>query len=266
MKVLVTGASGFIGYHIATKLVELGHTVYTTTRPNQNPEVGIPLGSDFRNIEIPPIDYLFHEAAITDTKCSDRPQIMKINCDDAIKLFEKAIEKGAKKIIYASSGAVYGNVGIPFTEDGYTNPLNYYGESKLRLDEKAKGMPVVGFRYSNVFGTHEDHKNAMASMVFKIKHSKIAHLFKWGEQSRDWVAVYDVVNANLLALEKGEGIYNIASGFSLSFNQIAKKFNKIISYIDNPLPEQYQNQTLHNIEKAKKELKYDPKISKSLLL
>jgi ADP-L-glycero-D-manno-heptose 6-epimerase len=262
MKFLVTGASGFIGYNLTKTLIKLGHTVYTTCRPMENPYLGNRIGHNFQDIEIPEIDCLFHLAANADTTCTDKITILNNNCYEAVDFFKKVLDKGCKKIVYASSGAVYGNVATPFREDGPVNPLNYYAESKLLLDESVKDLPVVGLRFSNVFGPYEDHKGKMASMISQMYLDAIFRrpikLFKWGDQARDWVSVNDVVRACLQSVNS-MGIYNIGAGFAKSFNDLAVGLGTTwISYIDNPHPEAYQENTLHDITKAQRDFNYSP--------
>lgn len=276
MKILVTGASGMIGNNIAKHLLNNGHQVYHTSHPNENPVGGISLGSNFVNLDwksLGKIDAIMHQAAITDTLVTDKKLMMQVNFRDAMTLFEKALDHGCKIIVYASSCAVYGDVPVPFVENGPKNPLNVYAESKLKLDEAAMkltddGVCVVGLRYSNVFGPGEKHKKHSASMVYQLAQQMTAStpkLFEFGEQKRDFVYVEDVVNANMAVLKwRQSGIFNCGSGKARSFNDIIKALNAIRGtdikpdYIKNPYQEAYQNLTECDMSMIKKRIRHVP--------
>jgi ADP-L-glycero-D-manno-heptose 6-epimerase len=155
------------------------------------------------------------------------------------------------------------------------NPLNAYARSKLEFENqmnsfaKESQAKVIGLRYTNVYGPGELHKGKRASMITqiiqKIKLGENPKLFKSGEQTRDWVFVKDVVNANLQAADADiRGIFNIGSGESMSFNRILDlinqelKSNYFAEYIECPYSDFYQTKTLANISQAEKKLGYKP--------
>ncbi len=130
MKALVTGGTGFIGSNIAARLVREGWEVVITGSDAETWPEGFKgkylqpsfLGLDFGAIG--KIDAVFHEAAINNTVLTDRAEMMRANLDSTKKLFEYARDASCKRIVYASSTAVYGDVAAPFREDGPVNPLN----------------------------------------------------------------------------------------------------------------------------------------------
>lgn len=197
---------------------------------------------------------------------------MRVNCDESINLFEKAIKANCKNIIYASSCAVYGNVKLPFKENGPKEPLNEYAESKLKLDEKAqeiKDAILIGLRYSNVYGPGEEHKRHYASMVYKLTKQIYSNqnpvLYEWGEQKRDIIYIDDIVRLNVAAMNaKKSNIYNGGSGSCTSYNEIVELLQKFIgnkkpiNYIKNPTETNFQNLTWCDMSKAKKELNFEP--------
>jgi ADP-L-glycero-D-manno-heptose 6-epimerase len=275
MRVLVTGASGFVGNALARRLTDLGHTLYVTgdCRENALDDSWHYLGYRFDDIDWPaisPIDVLFHQAAITDTLNNDAATVLQVNYRDALQLFFKASSHGCRRIVYASSCAVYGNQPAPFTEDLPLAPLNVYGKSKAWLDDftfpfvaAVAGMRVVGLRYSNVYGPGEQCKGRMASMVYQlaqqIKSGRPPCIFTPGEQSRDFVYIRDVVAANLQAGlgDVPSGVYNCGSGIETSFNDLVDLLKKILGrkdlpteYVVNQTPAAYQNRTLCNMGKA----------------
>jgi ADP-L-glycero-D-manno-heptose 6-epimerase len=277
MKILVTGATGFIGNNLSNYLIKNGYQVYHTCMSNENTTGGSCLGSDFANIDwktVGKIDAVLHQAAITDTLITDRKRMMQVNLLDSLTLFNQAIDQGCKVIVYASSCAVYGDAPAPFVEDGHKNPLNVYAESKHQLDDEAmklnsKDVTVVGLRYSNVYGPGEKHKLHSASMVYQLAQQMKngqAKLFEFGEQKRDFVCVDDVIAANMEALRgQVKGIFNCGSGVARSFNDIIGILNKLLktsikpTYIKNPHEKFYQNLTECNMQKSANQLGHKPK-------
>lgn len=282
MRALVTGGTGFIGSNLALKLKELGHDTWITgtTGEQDIPEFrGRVLPQEFWQLDwkpLGPIDVVFHQAAITDTRVLDRAEMFRVNVESALELFTQAAAHGCKRIVYASSCALYGDVPPPFREEGPFRPLNPYGESKLALDERAMafarehaGVTVVGLRYSNVYGPREAHKGPMASMIFQLAQQMRKgnpRIFKWGEQKRDYVWIDDVVHANLLATEAAaSGIYNCGSGMATSFNEVIAALNDVLSlqrapeYIVNPFRGRYQGFTQCDMTRARERLGFVPR-------
>lgn len=273
MRILITGATGFIGSCLTKKLVSLGHTVFTTGKSNEQNINTQCISYTFHDINwsaISPIDAVFHQAAISDTTHPNPSDFYLVNVDYSKILLEQAITHNCKNFIYASSCAVYGACLPPFKEEDANSktPLNHYGLSKYCFDEIAmtfNKINIVGLRYSNVYGLGENHKNKSSSMIYQlIKQRKNPKLFKYGEQKRDFIHIDDVIDANLLALNSISGIYNVGSGIATSFNEVVDIIHdgKVkITYIDNPYKESYQNYTLCDLTKSNKLLKYEPKIT-----
>ena len=227
--------------------------------------------------------YIFHQGAITNTLERDGKLMFKYNYTFSIKLLNWAC---ANKIpfIYASSAAVYGLNEICIEDKTYEDPINVYGYSKLAFDNyvrqnfKKINSQVVGLRYFNVYGFGEQNKGKMASTIFQFynqyKHNKKIKLFgeylgyEKGLQSRDFIYIDDVINT-IMWLHNNQnvsGIFNLGTGVSATFNDIAreiiknqtwakdKNFNKIVEYIDFPenLKGKYQCFTLANMKKLQK--------------
>jgi len=280
MKILVTGGTGFIGSNIATELIRLGHDVLITGNEAEQKVPGVKklLQPGFVGIDweaIGNIDALFHEAALNDTTSLDLDEMRRGNVEGGKAVFEFAISRGCKRIVYASSTAVYGDVPAPYREDGQTNPLNPYAISKLEFEKwatefssKQKDVVIVGLRYCNVYGPGESHKGKRASMIYQLaKQMKKGNprIFRDGEQKRDYIYVSDVVRANLLAMEAKEScVVNCGSGSATSFNDVIKILNSALGvnrapeYFENPYADRYQNFTQCDMSLAKVKIGFVP--------
>ena len=284
IKCLVTGGTGFIGYNLTKQLQKENYKVLITGRSGQNYKDvrDILVGYNLFELDwnkIGNLDILFHQAAIVDTTIMDYDKMMHINVESSKILFKQAVKNGCKNIVYASSTASYGNEPAPYKE-GKTkqNPLNPYGKSKKLLEEFAiefaKEYPkivIVGLRYCNVYGFHDNHKGKMRCYLsqmadqMRIENPK---LFGDGEQKRDYLYVKDVVRANILASKSKEScIVNCGSGKAVSFNNLVSILNKVLGlsrvpqYIENPYKEMYQNYIECDMSLAKKKIGFIPEYS-----
>lgn len=239
MKYLITGGAGFIGSHIANTLLQNGKQVRifdnfsSGKRENlQGLDVEI-IEGDLRNDDdvnkaTKNIDIIFHEAAFVSVPESmEKPQeCLDVNVTGTSKLFESARRSGVKRIVVASSAAVYGDSeAYPLSEDTPLRQLSPYAVSK-RIDEMYAelftnqfGLEVVALRYFNVYGPRQrpDSMYAAAVPIFirRILDNKPITVYGDGGQTRDLVNVKDVVQANLLASEhpKAPGqIFNVCTG------------------------------------------------------
>ena len=282
MRILVTGGTGFIGSNLVLELMKENHDLLIT---GHDAEFKIPnfqgkylqpsfLGIDFEVIG--KLDVLFHQAAINDTTFLDRNEMIRANYESSKKLFEYVISKGCKRIVYASSTAVYGNLPAPYKENGQVNPLNPYAESKVLLDELAvklakehTDVTIVGLRYCNVYGKNEKYKDKRATMIYQLAQQMLKgnpRIFESGEQKRDYIYVKDVVQANLDASRaKKSCIVNCGYGEATSFNKIIELLNKVLKlnrtpeYIKNPYGEEYQSYTECDMTLAKEKIGFVPK-------
>ena len=222
-------------------------------------------------------DYIFHQAAISDTRVYDQKIIMKTNVNSFYDLLEIA-KKDESVMVYASSAATYGNLPSPQTV-GQENPENPYGYSKYIMDQIAirysienPDMTIVGLRFFNVYGPREYYKGNTSSMVIQLGHqildSKVPRLFTNSNQIfRDFIYIDDVVQANIKACApKQNGTYNVGTGIPRNFQEIADILQNELDtdigteYFPNPY-DGYQMNTKADISSTRENLGFKPKFS-----
>ncbi len=246
MKVMVTGGCGFIGSHIVDSLCKAGHTVSvvddlsTGSLQNLNPAAKLyraDIRSDaFREAvrDFSP-EVIYHEAAQIDIQKSIRESSFdaEVNVVGTVKVLEAVRDFGVKKIIYASSAAVYGDPEyLPVDENHPKAPMSFYGISKfspefyIRTFSQLYGFTFTILRYANVFGVRQDPKGeggVVSIFTDKLLRGETPVIFGDGEQTRDFVYVGDIAGANLAALDKGDGeIINVSTCKKTTVNELVK--------------------------------------------
>lgn len=221
-------------------------------------------------------DYIFHEAAISDTTALEQDLMIQTNVNAFKDLLDMAVAHDAN-MIYASSGATYGDAPSP-QKVGREAPQNVYGFSKLMMDHLARdyaqkftNISIVGLRYFNVYGPHEFFKNKTASMVVQFGHQllggKNPKLFENSDKIlRDFIYIEDIVQANVLAMHPSQsGVFNVGTGKARSFQSMVDILQKELGttfeceYIPNPYIGRYQFHTEADIESTKAVLSYAPR-------
>lgn len=228
---------------------------------------------DFAKLKEYKFDFIFHEAAISDTTVLDQKIMMDTNVNAFKNLLDMAKEMSAN-VIYASSAATYGN--SDRFSIGFENPNNVYGFSKLMMDNIAKiyiknsNISIVGLRYFNVYGQREFFKNKTASMVLQfglqLLRGERAKLFEGSDKiKRDFLYIEDVIQANIKACKpKKSGVYNVGTGRARSFQDIVDILKNELNikrddeYIPNPFIGQYQFFTEADISLSEEFLGYKP--------
>jgi len=219
-------------------------------------------------------DYIFHQAAISDTRIYDQEIVMKTNVNSFYDLLAIA-KKDSAVMVYASSAATYGNMSPPQTV-GKENPENPYGYSKFIMDQiadnyskKNPDMIIVGLRFFNVYGRREYFKASTSSMIIQlglqILRSKAPRLFYNSDTIfRDFIYIDDVLQAIIKACKpRKNGTYNVGTGISRSFQDIADILQKELKtnlgneYFTNPY-DSYQMHTQADISATKDYLDFDP--------
>ena len=245
MKSLVTGGAGFIGSHIAEYLAQRGDDVTVLDNLNTgkkenlaeiNDKINFVNGDirDYKLLEklVNDTTSVFHEAALASVQQSFnmKDEYFDVNVNGTENVFKLAKEYGFK-VVYASSSSVYGNPKkIPIKEDDYRKPINPYAQTKLDDEYLAKkysevGVKVIGLRYFNVFGKRQSKEYAGVIKLFlqRIQQKKSPKINGDGLQTRDFVYIDDVVQANVLAMDSdiNHKFFNVGSGLPISILDLA---------------------------------------------
>ena len=246
MKFVVTGGAGFIGSNIAKLLVKKGHDVIILDNFNTGRKENLESIKDKIDLHIVDIrdkkiineiinesDGIFHQAALANVyeSFSKSKEYFDVNVNGTKNIFEIAKENEIK-VVFASSSSVYGEVKImPITENIDRNPIHPYGQTKLECEFLAEefskeGLKVIGLRYFNVYGLGQNdaYAGVITKFLNKIKENKSPEIFGDGSQTRDFIFVKDVANANLSAMESKINFefFNIGSQKSISILELAQ--------------------------------------------
>ena len=291
MKALVTGCAGFIGSHLVDKLLEQGYEVigidcFTDYYSREIKEANISNALNNKNFEFieedilnlnkyPDVDYVFHLAAQAGVRASWGKSFeiyTRNNVEATQRLLEFYKDREIKKFVYASSSSVYGDAELPMKEDSLLKPVSPYGVTKLAGENlcylywKNYEVPTVSLRYFTVYGPRQRPDMATHKFVKTIFKGDEITVFGDGTQTRDFTYVDDAVEANILAAENniiGE-VFNIGGGSRISVNALIEEIEKIvgkeakIKYIEKQKGD--VRDTLADVSKAKKELKWMPKV------
>ncbi len=294
MRVLVTGGAGFIGSHIAARLLETGREVrvidnFATGRRSNLADVIEDVDlieGDIRNLEdlreaVRGCDAVVHLAAVPSVPRSiaDPLTSHEANATGTLNVLIAARDEGAGRVVYASSSSVYGLAAELPKHEGLTPlPISPYAVSKLagegycRTFWHVHGLEAVALRYFNVFGPRQDPQSEYAAVIprfiWAYRHGEPPVIFGDGEQSRDFTYVENVVQANLAALEVqaiGGRVYNVACGDRITLNELADSLRREIGCeieaMHGPERPGDVRHSLADISRARAELGYEPAVS-----
>jgi len=247
--VLVTGGAGFIGSHIVDYLIKKGNDVFVVDDLSRGKQENINGLAQFYELELDAsaadileerlpwdqIDIIIHQAAQIDVGSSLEEPVFDAqnNILNTIALLELARKHGVRKFIYASSAAVYGDPDsslLPLAETVEVYPLSPYGISKhtvehyLKVYQDQYGLEYNVLRYSNVYGPRQDAKGeggVVSIFIDRIIEGKPPVIHGDGQQTRDFISVFDIARANYQAMvAEASGIYNISTATEVSVNQL----------------------------------------------
>jgi nucleoside-diphosphate-sugar epimerase len=296
MRVLITGVAGFIGSHLAERLINGGYEVlgvdsfldYYPKSIKENNLKGLLAQSGFEFIQgdiaeldlngiIAGVDAVFHQAALAGVRASWGSRFGEYVNNNVLGtqlLLEASKDKGLKKFIYASSSSVYGDaLDFPITENSPLRPVSPYGVTKLAGEHLASlyhsgyGVPTVSLRYFTVYGPRQRPDMAFHKFIRAVSCGDEIEIYGTGEQTRDFTFVSDAVEANLQALSacKTGEIYNIGGGSRIMLSDTIKIIEEVtgrtanIKYTDTQRGD--AKHTFADISKAGNDLSYSPSVN-----
>jgi UDP-glucose 4-epimerase len=265
MNILVTGAAGFIGSHIANAFLAQGHHVVVVDNLHTGDRANVPAGATFYAADITDearmaeifaqeaIEVVSHQAALANVRESMSIPLTyaRVNVLGSLVLLELARKHQCKKFLFASTGgAVYGegaspdNSRLPFHERSWPQPKDNYGTNKLTVEYHLDlygqnyGLPYVALRYPNVYGPRQNSKGE-AGVIAIFTDAMLAgaptRITGDGEQTRDFTYVGDIARASVAALASEHvGIYNVGSGVPSSINTVHKLLARHVGYDQAP--------------------------------
>jgi len=292
MKFLVTGGAGFIGSWLCERLVEMGEVVCLDNfdpyyspqakRKNIEPLIEHPdfelVGGSILDRELldrvfADVDYVFHNAAQAGVRVSvENPgKTHEVNATGTLNVLKAANDCGVRKVINASSSSVYGKVSyLPFDEEHPNVPVSPYGASKLvaehycRVFSELHDLETVSLRYFSVFGPRLRPDLAINIFTGKALNNEPIEIFGDGEKTRDFTFIDNIIDANLRAMERGSGVYNIGGGERVSINGLAERIVEIVGsesgifYSESVKGD--AEHTWSDVSKARRELGYKPEV------
>ena len=247
MKVLVTGGAGFIGSTLVKLLLEESYEVVVLDNFSSGLKENLAglsnvklIEGDIRNRDavgeaLEGARVVFHTAAhLAQVRSLENPLLdSDVNVLGTLQLLEAARREGVKKIVYSSSTAVYGEATrLPIDEDHPLNPESPYGVSKLAAEKhcisysRIYDIDAICLRYFNVYGPRQRpdvYGSVTSTFVTRVLNDQPLVIYGDGEQSRDFVHVYDICRANILAGQSQglRGVFNVASGIPVTVNRLA---------------------------------------------
>lgn len=286
-KVLVTGGAGFIGSHLAERIIAEGGECTVLDNLATSDGTNVPKGAIFLKLDVAEdkleeavkdAHYVFHLAAVPRTQyCLEHPLVChQANAFGTLRLLDACLRscRQLEKFVYSSSCAIYGRQDtVPILEDAPKRHGTPYalqkliGEEYTRMYAGLHCLPAVSLRYANVYGTRRQsesgsYPNALAAFSRQKRQSGELSITGDGTQTRDFVHVFDVAEANIkaaLSPARDGSAYNIGTGQEISMNDIARYFSCPVSYTA-PRAGEAKHLVL-DITKADKELKWSPAIS-----
>lgn len=288
-RILVTGGAGFIGSNLANALAADNDVIalddlYLGTPDNLADDVEFVQASVLDDDLPTDVDVVFHLAALSSYKMheEDPERGARVNVDGFVNTVEQAAEDGCETIVYASTSSIYGDQTEPSPESMNVIARTGYEASKLARERYAEyfshhyGLTLAGMRFFSVYqgyGGNEAHKGEYANLIAQfaddIANGRAPIIYGDGTQTRDFTHVSDIVGGMIAAAEhRLDGIYNLGTGESYSFNELVDRLNAELGanvkaeYVENPIPDHvYVHDTMADISKMHEATGWEPTVT-----
>jgi UDP-glucose 4-epimerase len=289
--ILIVGGAGFIGSNASRYFLDKGHDVTVV----DTLELGVKENLDSRThffecadrdmvsrSDIGTPDYIIHLAGSSSSPMfkEDLKGSYANNILGHASVLEFAHKVGVKKVLFASSSSIYGNIGGALHEDMHVTPPNHYSVTKFTQEGLSRvfsfetGLPIVGFRFMSVYGPQEEHKgkfaNLISQFVWGMQAGKSPVIYGDGSQTRDFTYVDDIVSAFEKAIQSEKGgfeIYNVGTSESYAVKDVIALINEALgtsiapTFVPNPIGGNYILSQQSSLEKVARELGYRPTVA-----
>ncbi len=291
-RALITGGAGFIGSNTGRELLRNGWSVTALDDLSLGKTGNLADGVNFIQGDvadasvwesIPPVDAIIHLAGASSAPMfgDDLIGCFHNNVIGFLRVLEFARTCGARRVAYASTSSVYGNVTPPLREDGPLDVPNFYAVTKHCMEETARvytqqyGVETIGFRFMSVYGPREDHKRRFANLVSQFiwdaEEDRSPIVYGDGEQTRDFTSVWDIAYAVRLALEHGAPlgaeVFNVGTSEATPVNELVALLAELMRkdvrphHIPNPVAAGYVRSQMASLEHVERVLGYQPRIT-----
>lgn len=292
MKILVTGACGFIGYHLCTRLLELGHQITGVDSMNNYYDIQIKydryeklknyMKTYFFHIEdpsiytqyIPKVDLIIHLAAQAGVRYSlvDPDSYVNTNILGFFELMKYAKNTNCEKVIYASSASVYGNNKLPWNEEMCLKPISLYGATKVSTEVIADsyntmfGIQTIGLRFFSVYGPWGRPDLSLWKWTEGILKREPIKIFNYGKSERSWTYIDDLIDGVIssLSIQSQTEKFNLGNDKMLNINY---SVDCIANYLEifpkkefEPMQDGDIPEANPDLEKSRRVLNFNPKI------
>jgi UDP-glucose 4-epimerase len=291
-RVLITGGAGFIGTALTQALLDRGHTVVLVDSLVTGKRDQVPAGARLHVLDVRdealmdvfrdegPFDLVLHYAALKDVRKAlvDPRADAEANIIGTLNVLRCAADSGAKRFVYPSSSAIYGDPALlPTPEDAPPAPISPYGISKWAAEAycayfaQARGLRCVALRYGSVYGpaaAEETEAGVITIFAKRMLAGKQPVIYGDGEQTRDLVYVDDVVDATLAAARHAPApwaVYNVGTGTESSINEV---YRRLAQYAEFSAPPEYQppkpgevRRNVLDVRRVQRDLGWAPRVS-----